>query len=522
MKLLVALLLIFCLTAPTVAASRMRMDVVDLGVLATGRPAKINLWYPAGDCAGSAMNHCLADSAITRKVIVLLPGSMGSADEYSWLGEALADAGYIVVGMNPYGESRIYGESTREARSAGFTWHRAADVSAVLDLLQAMPLFQRNVGWDDVIAIGHSAGGQTAAMLAGVRFDLRRLVAYCASIQALGDRSCTYARDAAKAPQPFLDQFAGDYHDSRVRKLILLDPALGPALTPNSAQAVSLPVLVVGSVHNDFLSWPQHGLRYATLIPRARALPLNGQEGHFVYLAPCAHKGEINGVALCKDRPGVDRRAVQHMLLAQIIDFVRPDDERTLDGHRGNSSPVPITGNHTADLAQILAYTPRWVFGLLAALLAFGLMQKRTRRVPVTLALLLPALMPIWSLIGVLQYIEPALPSVLCWLAGLVACAVACIRWMPGNFAYREPGRRTLTIRGSWLPLLIILGIFSIRYMLGMARAIQSPWIHRLGWMLLAAFALGTMSGFFLARGLALWRVARTREPRDTVDAFHS
>jgi alpha-beta hydrolase superfamily lysophospholipase len=50
---------------------------------------------------------CLADAAVTGKVLLFSHGAMGSADNYSWLGDGLAAAGFIVVGGNHYGESRI-------------------------------------------------------------------------------------------------------------------------------------------------------------------------------------------------------------------------------------------------------------------------------------------------------------------------------------------------------------------------------------------------------------------------------
>ncbi len=91
-------MLAVALTA-SAAEFRTRTDVLDLGKLETGRPAKVNLWYPQGTCAESAARFCLADSAVTNKVVVLSHGSMGSASSLSWLGEVLAGAGYIVVGV---------------------------------------------------------------------------------------------------------------------------------------------------------------------------------------------------------------------------------------------------------------------------------------------------------------------------------------------------------------------------------------------------------------------------------------
>jgi len=161
--------MLFAMALPASAAQfHAKMELLDLGILDTGRPARVNLWYPEGMCVDTAARFCLADSSVTSKVVVLSHGSMGSAANYSWLGESLARAGFIVVGVNHYGESSIYGANTQDARSSAFTWQRAQDISALLSRLAAEKTFQRAVNWNSVIAVGHSAGGQTVATTAAI------------------------------------------------------------------------------------------------------------------------------------------------------------------------------------------------------------------------------------------------------------------------------------------------------------------------------------------------------------------
>ncbi len=56
-----------------------------------------------------------------------------------------------------------------------------------------------------------------------------------------------YAHDIKRAPSSFISLFNGNYRDSRVRKIVLLDPALGPALLEQSMAGSRVPALVVGS-----------------------------------------------------------------------------------------------------------------------------------------------------------------------------------------------------------------------------------------------------------------------------------
>lgn len=337
--------LLSALSLPATAAPfQVKTDVLDMGILGTGRPSKINIWYPRGECPETTARLCLADKAVTGKVLVLSHGSMGSAANYSWLGESLAEAGFVVVGVNHYGESQIYGESTQNPRSSALIWQRAQDISALLTRLAGEKLFQRDVDWSNVVAMGHSAGGQTTALLAGARFDLRRIAPYCESGDAKADLSCNYSRNSASAPEAFVAMFNAGYQDTRVKKIVLLDPAQGSALQQESLSGIALPSLIVGATHNDFLPWNNHGERYAAGIPNAQTIPLNGQEGHFVFLTPCRHQTRVMGVPLCEDRPGVDRAAVQRDLAQRIADFVRLDNEpATVARHSG---AAPKAGAH--------------------------------------------------------------------------------------------------------------------------------------------------------------------------------
>jgi hypothetical protein len=58
----------------------------------------------------------------------------------------------------------------------------------------------------------------------------------------------------------------------------------------------------------------------------------------------------------------------------------------------------------------VLWNTPLWVWGVLAVLLALGLVQARNRKVSGLLILLLPATMIPLSLYGVADHLAPALP----------------------------------------------------------------------------------------------------------------
>ncbi len=481
------------------------MELLEIGKLATDRPSTLNVWFPQGKCAEQKEKQlCLADAAITNKVLVFSHGAMGSAIEYSWIGEKLAAAGFVVVGVNHFGESSIYGKDSRNPRSTALIWQRPQDISALLDRLATRSIFQNKVSWSNVVAIGHSSGGQTAAMLAGATFDLQRLIDYCNSEQSKDDRSCNYGRNRASAPKAFREQFSASQQDHRVKMMVMLDPALGSAVQAESLRGLKIPTLVVGAQNSDFLPWTQHGLRYATEIPGAKIYLLTGQEGHFIFLNTCGRQIRVMGVPLCEDRQGADREATHEALADAMIEFIR-SQEGAFSGP--STDTIPARKYTTSSpIAQILMYTPRWVFGILAALVILGLWQVRTRQVSLPVALILPIYMLVDSFTGVFGYVGLNLLALSCWLLAAVSITSLSLTLMDKNIAKFDLSNRKLEIRGSWLPLFIILGIFFTRFALGVATGMDLKVIQHPYFPVTTALVLGGWSGFFLARGVIFWR----------------
>ena len=130
------------------------------------------------------------------------------------------------------------------------------------------------------------------------------------------DRGCGYRSGAS--PQPVT---AAPIADSRVRAVVLLDPALGPGFDKAGLARVKAPALVIGSVANDFMPFVLNAGRYAGFLPNAEAIRLDRGEGHFVYLDECSIPVDAMGVPICVDRTGVNRGDVHQRMGAAIIAF---------------------------------------------------------------------------------------------------------------------------------------------------------------------------------------------------------
>jgi predicted dienelactone hydrolase len=482
---------------------------MDLGELPTGRPAKITLWFPEGQCSALPdQQHCLAGSAITDRTIVFSHGAMGAAENYNWIAEALAAAGYILVGINHYGESWLYGQDTQGVRATAMIWQRPTDVSAIYDALSNRELFQKPVNWSNIIAMGHSSGGQTVAMLAGGRYDLLSMMDFCKTDAATHDHSCDYGiRNVPKPAESFLKKFSDNYADGRVKKMVLIDPTLGYGATPASLATIKIPTLVVGAGNNDFLPWANHGLRYTKGIPNAKSYLLQGQEGHFVFLDSCANDIAVMDVPLCKDREGVDRTATHAALTPTIIAFVAENNINIDAAVKIAEREKPML--NLDKIAQIFIYTPGWVFGLLVGLIIVGLIPVRTREVPVQAVFIMPIVMLMMSLIGTLIDLGLAWTTITFWLLGAASVTLLLLKLPNNNSIGYDQATRKLSLQGSWIPLLIIMAIFCTRYALGMSIGMNLNIVREYYFAPLVSFTLGALSGYFIAQGINYYRAIK-------------
>lgn len=324
---LVALVACQALVAQDQAGTRYRAGYETLRITdpARNRPIQLDVWYPS-DGDETAHRYGLSSGRVAAgapvaagrfPVVLLSHGALGSASNYSWIAERLARAAFVVVGVSHFGESRAFGEDTVNVASVADLGNRTRDFSFALDFAVQRSKWAGSVDVARVGALGHSLGGATAALLAGGLYRAQGMAAFCTSKEASTDRGCGYRSGAATPPVT-----APPIADSRVRALVLLDPALGPGFDKAGLARVKAPALVVGSVANDFMPFALNAGRYAGFLPNAAGIRLDRGEGHFVYLDECSLPVEAMGVPICSDRPGVMRGDTHQRLGAAIVEFL--------------------------------------------------------------------------------------------------------------------------------------------------------------------------------------------------------
>jgi hypothetical protein len=156
---------------------------------------------------------------------------------------------------------------------------------------------------------------------------------------------------------------------------------------------------------------------------------------------------------------------------------------------------------------QIVLHTPLWVWALMAALVALGYSQTRSRTVGLRRVVIMPIAMVLLSLYGTVSAFG-ASPVVLCtWFAaGAMVASLVVLRPAPLGTAY-DSAHRQFAVPGSWLPLFVVLGIFCTKYAVGATLAMQPAMERHTLFATLAGLLYGLCSGFFAGRALRLWRL---------------
>ena len=162
-------------------------------------------------------------------------------------------------------------------------------------------------------------------------------------------------------------------------------------------------------------------------------------------------------------------------------------------------------------LGPILTRTPPWVWGLLAAVVLLGLSQARARSVSLARVGVLPAAMTALSVWGTASAFgsSPQFISVLfAWFAAMALAVAVAALMAPAAGARYDLASRSFVLPGSWVPLLLILGIFLTKYVVGVELAMRPGLALDADYARVTGALYGLFSGTFIGRAARLWRLA--------------
>lgn len=162
-------------------------------------------------------------------------------------------------------------------------------------------------------------------------------------------------------------------------------------------------------------------------------------------------------------------------------------------------------------LGPVVRNTPTWVWALLAALTALGLSQARARSASLARIAVTPIAMTALTFWGTVSAFggSPQFGSVmLAWLATASATLAIAAPFAPPAGTRYDPATRRFDLPGSWVPMLLILGVFLTKYGVGVELAMQPTLAHDSAYTLAVATLYGVFTGLFVGRATRLWRLA--------------
>jgi predicted dienelactone hydrolase len=322
---------ILCLlwAAPALAGVGMAEAVFkDAG---RGRTLKTHIWYPSDDAPAARVAEnavfegidAIRDGAIKPgkyPLYVLLHGTTGNWRNLSWLAARLAENGAVVCAADHPG----YTSGDATPATVIRAWDQPLDASFLArEMLRSR--FKENIDPAKVFTVGYSLGGYSALALAGARLDLRRYPAFCDENQ---DRSCRYFRPTfpGLTEQDFKTA-ARDLTDTRFTAVVAIAPGFVEAFTPESLEAIAIPVLIVGGGKDQNIPPSTH------FYPRLPEFPPNvfyreiPEASHFSFMQICKPGAlkilaEEDAEFVCMDH-GSDRRAIHDRLYQFVEEFLR-------------------------------------------------------------------------------------------------------------------------------------------------------------------------------------------------------
>jgi predicted dienelactone hydrolase len=309
----------------------------DISSAYRARPIAASVWYPA---AASTYRGLVGDSAIfvgtsvytgampakgRYPLLLLSHGSGGNMDNISWLSSALAQRGMLVLAVNHPGS--MSGDSS--PRQSLRLDERASDLTTALDYLLADSTFSPLIDPARISAAGFSLGGATVLGMAGARFDRSQYYDYCTRLGKQA-QDCTFLAkggvDLAQLPVGF----AADLYDSRISKIVAIDPSGTYAINKESAAAIKQPMLLINLGDKDRWKTADVGPNGSNLLgslPRARYAVV-APASHFTFLAQCKPAAkrlleEERDDPICDDPKGVDRASVHAEIIELMATFLR-------------------------------------------------------------------------------------------------------------------------------------------------------------------------------------------------------
>ena len=163
---------------------------------------------------------------------------------------------------------------------------------------------------------------------------------------------------------------------------------------------------------------------------------------------------------------------------------------------------------------QILSNTPIYAWILLALLVWKGLRARKIHIISWKDMLVFPLVMLGWSFYSAYQNYD--VTSLLFWILSLAAGIAMGPLTMRGQSFRFDKEKKQVELSGSWVPLVLMLSIFAVRYYLGASYGMHPELKGALSLFTVECLA-ALIAGIFFGRFLGLWRRSKQAPHVDLV-----
>ena len=175
-----------------------------------------------------------------------------------------------------------------------------------------------------------------------------------------------------------------------------------------------------------------------------------------------------------------------------------------------------LLSQHPSAIVDIVRGTPAWVGALLAALIVLGWSATRERSASPARLALLPATMlglALWGVQSAFAASGRLAELLLLWVACLAAMLALGLRGAAPAGTTWNVGARRFHLPGSWAPMALILGVFLVKYTVGVQLALEPTLARDAGFALAVTGLYGLLSGWIAARTLRVLRLQKSTAP---------
>ena len=160
-------------------------------------------------------------------------------------------------------------------------------------------------------------------------------------------------------------------------------------------------------------------------------------------------------------------------------------------------------------LQKMILSTPIWVWAILAFLIYRGMRASADQEIKFWKIFIIPIVMLMLSIQGIASAFGMPVALALTWLAGIVIAALLTLWMFNRKGVTGDPRRGVISQHGSWIPLVLMMSIFSTKYTVAIMLAIQ-PGRHESILFASGVCALyGLFNGIFIGRLLAAVAIYR-------------